>query len=56
MVSGAGHAGGPGLQEAVRVRGGPADQAVHTDIPPLHEDMGRGGTEGVHAPVEAQTR
>lgn len=56
VVPGAGHAGCPGLQEAIRVRGGAEDQAVHTNIPPLHEDMGRGGPEGVYAIVEAQTR
>lgn len=56
MVPGAGHAGRPGLQEAVRVRRGPENQEVHTDIPSLHEDMGRGSAEGVHAAVEAPTR
>lgn len=56
MVSRAEHAGGSSLQETIRVCGRPTCQTIHPDFSAVHENMGRGSIEGVHAIMEAETR
>lgn len=56
MVPGTGHAGGPSLQETIRVCSRSTSQTIHTNFPTVHEDMGRGSIEGIHAIMEIETR
>lgn len=56
MVPRTGHAGGPRLQETIRVRSRSTNQTIHTDFSAVHENMGRGSVEGIHAIMEIKTR